>query len=174
MTCHRLWVLAAEVMRVMLEAGSQGRLGSQAHIPDVEGVWFEFVQNVSNRIFPCFHSNLTYLGYFRRLRFREGEMSTLKGTVNSMVDQLSTFTLEVTRVVLEVGMQGILGGQAYVEGVQETWANLTQNMNICKMASKLTDQVHSKFVVWLWETRRFWQAGKHCAGRDARFEHPCK
>ena len=89
----------------------------------------------------------------------EGEMSTLKGTVNSMVDQLSAFASEVTRVALEVGTQGILGGQARVEGVQGTWADLTRNVNVClffpilqllvlmifrqKMASNLTDQVRS-------------------------------
>ena len=61
----------------------------------------------------------------------EGEMSTLKGTVNSMVDQLSAFASEVTRVALEVGTQGILGGQARVEGVQGTWADLTRNVNVC-------------------------------------------
>jgi osomolarity two-component system, sensor histidine kinase NIK1 len=93
----------------------------------------------------------------------EGEMATLKGTVNSMVDQLSAFASEVTRVALEVGTQGILGGQARVEGVQGTWADLTRNVNVglfgplCnvvlrrtlislftqKMASNLTDQVRS-------------------------------
>lgn len=63
----------------------------------------------------------------------EGEMSTLKSTVNSMVDhwQLSAFASEVTRVALEVGTQGILGGQARVEGtVQGTWADLTRNVNV--------------------------------------------
>lgn len=60
----------------------------------------------------------------------EGEMLTLKETVNSMVDQLSTFASEVTRVALEVGTQGILGGQARVEGVQGTWAALTKNVNV--------------------------------------------
>lgn len=60
----------------------------------------------------------------------EGEMSTLKRTVNSMVDQLSAFASEVTRVALEVGTQGILGGQARVEGVQGTWADLTRNVNV--------------------------------------------
>jgi hypothetical protein len=52
------------------------------------------------------------------------------GTVNSMVDQLSAFASEVTRVALEVGTQGILGGQAKVEGVQGTWADLTRNVNV--------------------------------------------
>ena len=60
----------------------------------------------------------------------EGEMATLKETVNSMVDQLSTFASEVTRVALEVGTQGILGGQARVKGVQGTWADLTRNVNV--------------------------------------------
>ena len=60
----------------------------------------------------------------------EGEMATLKGTVNSMVDQLGAFAAEVTRVALEVGTQGILGGQARVEGVQGTWADLTRNVNV--------------------------------------------
>ena len=90
----------------------------------------------------------------------EGEMLTLKRTVNSMVDQLSAFASEVTRVALEVGTQGILGGQARVEGVQGTWADLTRNVNVSssamivvverlnddtaqKMATNLTDQVRS-------------------------------
>jgi osomolarity two-component system sensor histidine kinase NIK1 len=65
----------------------------------------------------------------------EGEMATLKGTVNSMVDQLGAFAAEVTRVALEVGTQGILGGQARVEGVQGTWADLTRNVNVRTVAS---------------------------------------
>jgi len=60
----------------------------------------------------------------------EGEMATVKTTVNSMVDQLSVFASEMTRVALEVGTQGILGGQARVEGVQGTWADLTLNVNV--------------------------------------------
>jgi osomolarity two-component system, sensor histidine kinase NIK1 len=60
----------------------------------------------------------------------EGEMATLKSTVNSMVGQLSAFASEVTRVALEVGTQGILGGQARVEGAQGTWADLTLNVNV--------------------------------------------
>ena len=63
----------------------------------------------------------------------EGEMATLKTTVNSMVDQLSAFASEVTRVALEVGTQGILGGQARVEGVQGTWADLTLNVNVSSL-----------------------------------------
>ena len=71
----------------------------------------------------------------------EGEMHQLKTTVNSMVDDLNSFASEVTRVALEVGTQGILGGQATVEGVKGTWADLTRNVN--RMASNLTNQVRS-------------------------------
>ncbi|KAF9459630.1 hypothetical protein BDZ94DRAFT_1171284 [Collybia nuda] len=147
----RLRALAAEVTRVTLEVGSQGKLGGQAHVPDVEGVWFELVRNV-NRMCSSLTDQVRSIAVVTTAVARgdltqkieiqvEGEMSTLKGTVNSMVDQLSAFASEVTRVALEVGTQGILGGQAKVEGVQGTWADLTRNVN--KMASNLTDQVRS-------------------------------
>jgi osomolarity two-component system, sensor histidine kinase NIK1 len=60
----------------------------------------------------------------------EGEMLTLKETVNKMVDQLSGFASEVTRVAQEVGTQGILGGQAVVQGAEGTWESLTRNVNV--------------------------------------------
>jgi osomolarity two-component system, sensor histidine kinase NIK1 len=155
----RLRALAAEVTRVTLEVGSQGKLGGQAHVPDVEGVWFELVRNVSTLVLLLFCTCLL-MAYMQVNRMCssltdqvrsianvttavakgdltqkieievEGEMSTLKRTVNSMVDQLSAFASEVTRVALEVGTQGILGGQARVEGVQGTWADLTRNVNV--------------------------------------------
>ncbi|KAJ7457502.1 hypothetical protein FB451DRAFT_1509825, partial [Mycena latifolia] len=75
----------------------------------------------------------------------EGEINTLKDTVNRMVDQLSAFASEVTRVALEVGTEGKLGGQARVEGVQGTWKDLTDNVN--KMASNLMGQVRSISLV---------------------------
>ncbi|KAF4582712.1 hypothetical protein EYR40_002636 [Pleurotus pulmonarius] len=147
----RLRALAAEVTRVTLEVGSQGKLGGQAHVPDVEGVWYELVRNV-NRMCSSLTDQVRSIANVttavakgdltQKIEIQvEGEMSTLKGTVNSMVDQLSAFASEVTRVALEVGTQGILGGQAKVEGVQGTWADLTRNVN--KMASNLTDQVRS-------------------------------
>ncbi|KIJ43263.1 hypothetical protein M422DRAFT_253466 [Sphaerobolus stellatus SS14] len=71
----------------------------------------------------------------------EGEMATLKDTVNRVVDQLSTFASEITRVMLEVGMEGILSGQAVVTDVQRTWADLTRNVN--NMATSLKNQVRS-------------------------------
>ncbi|KAG6333867.1 hypothetical protein ID866_5222 [Astraeus odoratus] len=147
----RLRALAAEVTRVTLEVGSQGKLGGQAHVPDVEGVWFELVRNV-NRMCSSLTDQVRSIAVVttavakgnltQKIEIQvEGEMLTLKQTVNSMVDQLSAFASEVTRVALEVGTQGILGGQARVEGAQGTWADLTRNVN--KMASNLTDQVRS-------------------------------
>ncbi|KAH9058068.1 hypothetical protein EDB87DRAFT_1564499 [Lactarius vividus] len=147
----RLRALAAEVTRVTLEVGSQGILGGQAHVPDVEGVWLELTRNV-NRMCSSLTDQVRSIATVttavaqgdltRKIEIQvEGEMATLKTTVNSMVDQLSAFASEVTRVALEVGTQGILGGQARVEGVQGTWADLTLNVN--KMASNLTDQVRS-------------------------------
>lgn len=147
----RLRALAAEVTRVTLEVGSQGKLGGQAHVPDVEGVWFELVRNV-NRMCSSLTDQVRSIAKVTTAVAKgdltqkveievEGEMLTLKQTVNSMVGQLGAFASEVTRVALEVGTQGILGGQARVEGAQGTWADLTRNVN--KMASNLTDQVRS-------------------------------
>ncbi|KAF9254420.1 hypothetical protein L218DRAFT_886343 [Marasmius fiardii PR-910] len=147
----RLRALAAEVTRVTLEVGSQGKLGGQANVPDVEGVWFELVRNV-NRMCSSITDQVRSIAIVttavaggdltQKIEIQvEGEMATLKKTVNNMVDQLGAFASEVTRVALEVGTQGILGGQARVEGVQGTWADLTRNVN--KMASNLTNQVRS-------------------------------
>jgi len=136
----RLRSLAAEVTRVSLEVGTEGKLGGQAVVADVEGVWQELTTNVNKM---C--SNLTNqvrsiavvttavakgdLSQMIEIEV-EGEMATLKDTVNSMVAQLNTFASEVTRVALEVGTMGVLGGQATVEGVQGTWAELTDNVNV--------------------------------------------
>lgn len=147
----RLRALAAEVTRVTLEVGSQGKLGGQANVPDVEGVWFELVRNV-NRMCSSLTDQVRSIASVttavaegdltRKVEIEvEGEMQQLKRTVNSMVDDLNAFAGEVTRVALEVGTQGILGGQATVEGVKGTWADLTKNVN--KMATNLTDQVRS-------------------------------
>ncbi|KAG1856985.1 hypothetical protein DFJ58DRAFT_783872 [Suillus subalutaceus] len=131
--------------RVTLEVGSQGKLG------DVQGVWFELVRNV-NRMCSSLTDQVRSIANVTTAVARgdltqkieiqvEGEMSTLKGTVNSMVDQLSAFASEVTRVALEVGTQGILGGQARVEGVQGTWADLTRNVNVIRSISEVTKAV---------------------------------
>ncbi|KAG7442614.1 uncharacterized protein BT62DRAFT_905400 [Guyanagaster necrorhizus] len=147
----RLRALAAEVTRVTLEVGSQGKLGGQADVPDVEGVWFELVRNVNRmclsltdqvRSIASVTTAVAQGDLTRKVEIEvEGEMQQLKTTFNSMVDDLNAFAGEVTRVALEVGTQGILGGQATVEGVQGTWADLTRNVN--RMATNLTDQVRS-------------------------------
>ncbi|KAK0240895.1 hypothetical protein EDD85DRAFT_383241 [Armillaria nabsnona] len=147
----RLRALAAEVTRVTLEVGSQGKLGGQANVPDVEGVWFELVRNVNRmclsltdqvRSIASVTTAVAQGDLTRKVEIEvEGEMQQLKTTFNSMVDDLNAFAGEVTRVALEVGTQGILGGQATVEGVKGTWADLTRNVN--KMATNLTDQVRS-------------------------------
>ncbi|KAK0232780.1 hypothetical protein IW262DRAFT_1257541 [Armillaria fumosa] len=147
----RLRALAAEVTRVTLEVGSQGKLGGQVTVEDVEGVWFELVKNVNRmclsltdqvRSIASVTTAVAEGDLTRKVEIEvEGEMHQLKATVNSMVDDLNAFASEVTRVALEVGTQGILGGQAKVEGVKGTWADLTRNVN--KMANNLTDQVRS-------------------------------
>ncbi|KAG9087983.1 hypothetical protein FRC06_002273 [Ceratobasidium sp. 370] len=147
----RLRMFAGEVTRVALDVGSRGILGGQASVPDVEGVWQELTDNV-NRMCSNLTNQVRSIALVttavaegdltRKIEIEvEGEMLTLKNTVNSMVDQLSTFASEVTRVALEVGSMGILGGQAKVEGVKGTWADLTRNVN--NMASNLTNQVRS-------------------------------
>ncbi|KAF8810627.1 hypothetical protein BYT27DRAFT_7253620 [Phlegmacium glaucopus] len=131
----RLRALAVGVVQVTLRVGSKGKLGGQVHVSDAEG---SVVVLGAER-----QSNVGDLTQKIEISV-QGEMSTLKGTVNPMVDHLSAFASEVTRVALEVGTQGILGGQARVESVQGTLADLTRNVN--KMASNLTDQVSSTLM----------------------------
>ncbi|KIM76544.1 hypothetical protein PILCRDRAFT_98726 [Piloderma croceum F 1598] len=127
-----LRALAAEVTRVTLEVGSQGKLGGQAHVPDVEGVWFELVRNVKRM---C--SSMT-----DQLQSIANVTTTFaKGDLTQKIEiELSAFASEVTRVALEVGTQVILGGLARVEGVQGTWADLTRNVN-CVPSREVTKAV---------------------------------
>ncbi|GJJ14452.1 hypothetical protein Clacol_008716 [Clathrus columnatus] len=147
----QLRTLASEVTRVTLEVGSQGKLGGMAEVPGVEGVWRELTYNVNQmcsnltnqvRSIAIVTTAVAQGNLTQKVEIQvEGEMATLKDTVNKMVDQLSTFASEVTRVALEVGTEGILGGQAVVADVQGTWADLTRNVN--NMATNLTNQVRS-------------------------------
>jgi HAMP domain-containing protein/signal transduction histidine kinase/CheY-like chemotaxis protein len=142
---------ASEVTRVALEVGTEGRLGGQATVKDVGGVWKNLTDSVNQMA-----SNLT--GQVRNIASVttavakgdlskkvtvdvRGEMLELKNTVNTMVDQLNSFGSEVTRVALEVGTEGKLGGQAKVSGVGGTWKDLTDSVN--QMASNLTNQVRN-------------------------------
>ena len=142
---------AAEVTRVAREVGTEGILGGQAEVPGVAGTWKDLTDNVN-----FMASNLT--DQVRNIAqvttaVAEGDLSQkitvdargeileLKSTVNTMVDQLSAFAAQVTRVAREVGTEGILGGQADVPGVAGTWKDLTDNVNF--MARNLTDQVRN-------------------------------
>jgi HAMP domain-containing protein len=147
----QLNVFAAEVTRVAKEVGTDGKLGGQALVPNVDGTWMDLTDNVNHMA-----TNLTNqvrsiaevtkavaLGDLSKKIEVEsgGEILDLKNIVNDMVDQLRIFASEVTRVSKEVGTEGKLGGQAMVEGVAGTWLNLTDNVNI--MAANLTNQVRS-------------------------------
>jgi signal transduction histidine kinase/HAMP domain-containing protein/CheY-like chemotaxis protein len=142
---------ADEVTRVAREVGTEGRLGGQADVKEVSGTWKDLTESVN-----VMAANLTdqvrsiaevttavALGDLtQKIRVdARGEILELKETINTMVDQLSAFADEVTRVAREVGTQGNLGGQAVVRGVSGTWKDLTDNVNV--MASNLTAQVRS-------------------------------
>jgi HAMP domain-containing protein/CheY-like chemotaxis protein/signal transduction histidine kinase len=145
----QLRAFSSEVTRVAREVGTEGKLGGQAQVPGVAGVWKDLADNVN-----FMASNLTTQvrniadvtkavaagDLTKQITVDvKGEILELKNTVNTMVDQLSSFADEVTRVAREVGTEGKLGGQAMVKGVSGTWKNLTDNVN--SMASNLTDQV---------------------------------
>ncbi|MGH3212687.1 MAG: HAMP domain-containing protein, partial [Trebonia sp.] len=146
-----LSAFAGEVTRVAREVGTEGRLGGQADVQGVSGTWKDLTESVN-----VMAANLTVqvrsiaevttavakgdLSQKIRVDAR-GEILELKETINTMVDQLSSFAGEVTRVAREVGTQGKLGGQANVSGVSGTWGDLTDNVNV--MASNLTVQVRS-------------------------------
>jgi HAMP domain-containing protein/CheY-like chemotaxis protein/signal transduction histidine kinase len=145
----QLNAFAAEVTRVAREVGTDGKLGGQAEVKGVAGVWKNLTDNVN-----AMAGNLTAqvrniaevttavatgdLSKKITVDVR-GEILELKNTINAMVDQLNAFAAEVTRVAKEVGTDGKLGGQAEVKGVAGTWKNLTDNVNA--MASNLTAQV---------------------------------
>ena len=142
---------AAEVTRVAREVGTEGRLGGQADVQGVAGTWKDLTDSVNSMA-----SNLTAQvrniadvttavangDLSRKITVDvKGEILELKNTVNTMVDQLSSFAAEVTRVAREVGTEGALGGQADVKGVAGTWKDLTDSVNF--MASNLTAQVRN-------------------------------
>jgi HAMP domain-containing protein/CheY-like chemotaxis protein/signal transduction histidine kinase len=146
-----LRIFAGEVTRVAKEVGTEGKLGGQAEVPDVAGTWKDLTDNVN-----FMASNLT--GQVRNIADvttavargdlsrkitadAKGEILELKNTINIMVDQLSAFAAEVTRVAREVGTEGKLGGQANVPGVAGTWKDLTDNVNT--LAGNLTSQVRN-------------------------------
>src|SRR5207249_7647141 len=125
----------SEVTRVAREVGSEGKLGGQAAVEGVGGVWKDLTDSVNQMA-----SNLTAQvrniaevttavargELSRKITVDvKGEILELKNTINTMVDQLNAFASEVTRVAREVGTEGKLGGQAQVPGVAGTWKDLT-------------------------------------------------
>src|ERR1700744_1035457 len=147
----QLDLFTSEVTRVSREVGTEGKLGGQAYVPGVTGTWKDLTDNVN-----AMAGNLT--GQVRNIAQvatavakgdlsqkidvdARGEILELKSTLNTMVDQLSSFADEVTRVAREVGTEGKLGGQAEVPEVAGTWKDLTDNVN--SMANNLTGQVRN-------------------------------
>jgi HAMP domain-containing protein/CheY-like chemotaxis protein/signal transduction histidine kinase len=148
---QQLGVFTDEVTRVAREVGIDGKLGGQAQIKEVGGVWKELTESVNSMA-----SNLTAQvrniadvtiavasgDLSRKITVDvRGEILQLKEAINTMVDQLRSFASEVTRVAREVGTEGKLGGQAVVPGVAGTWKDLTDNVNL--LAANLTTQVRN-------------------------------
>ena len=147
----QLSVFTSEVTRVAREVGTEGKLGGQAQVREVTGVWKDLTESVNSMA-----SNLTAqvrniaevtiavangdLSKKITVDVR-GEILQLKEAINTMVDQLRSFASEVTRVAREVGTEGKLGGQAIVPGVAGTWKDLTDSVNA--MCGNLTDQVRN-------------------------------
>nr|WP_112772488.1 HAMP domain-containing protein [Ensifer adhaerens] len=147
----QLSVFTSEVTRVAREVGTDGKLGGQAQVPEVTGVWKDLTESVNSMA-----SNLTAqvrniaevtiavangdLSKKITVDVR-GEILQLKEAINTMVDQLRSFASEVTRVAREVGTEGKLGGQALVPGVAGTWKDLTDSVNA--MCGNLTAQVRN-------------------------------
>jgi signal transduction histidine kinase/CheY-like chemotaxis protein/HAMP domain-containing protein len=142
---------ASEVSRVAREVGTEGRLGGQAQVRGMNGIWKDLTDNVN-----VMASNLTAQvrniaevttavargDLSKKITVDvKGEIQELKDTINVMVDQLSSFASEVTRVAREVGTEGRLGGQASVPGASGTWKDLTENVN--QLAANLTTQVRA-------------------------------
>ncbi len=143
----QLSAFAAEVTRVAKEVGTEGKLGGQAQVEGVSGTWRGLTENVN-----LMADNLTAQvrsiaevttavakgDLTQKITIEtKGEIARLASTINTMVDQLSSFAAEVTRVAKEVGTEGKLGGQAEVEGVSGTWRGLTDNVNL--LANNLTE-----------------------------------
>ncbi|MEU6123524.1 HAMP domain-containing protein [Streptomyces sp. NPDC047123] len=147
----QLSAFADEVTRVAREVGTEGNLGGRAQVRGVSGVWKDLTDNVNFmadnltsqvRNIALVSTAVAQGDLGKKITVEaKGEILELKSTINTMVDQLSAFADEVTRVAREVGTEGNLGGQAQVRGVSGVWKDLTDNVNF--MASNLTSQVRN-------------------------------
>ncbi|WP_088383994.1 HAMP domain-containing protein [Roseateles aquatilis] len=148
---EQLGDFSAEVTRVAREVGTEGKLGGQAEVKGVAGTWKDLTDSVNSmagnltdqvRNIADVTTAVAQGDLSKKIDVDvKGEFLTLKNTINTMVDQLRSFASEVTRVAREVGTEGILGGQARVEGVSGTWKDLTDSVN--SMAGNLTSQVRN-------------------------------
>src|SRR5580765_3332444 len=151
----QLSVFTSEVTRVAREVGTEGKLGGQAQVKGVSGVWKDLtesvnqmagnltaqVRNIADVTIAVANGDLS-----KKITVDvRGEILQLKEAINTMVDQLRGFAAEVTRVAREVGTDGKLGGQAVVPGVAGTWKDLTDSVNA--MAGNLTGQVRNSAQV---------------------------
>src|SRR5205085_2009962 len=146
---EQLGTFASEVTRVAREVGTEGKLGGQAEVKGVAGTWKDLTDSVNFmaanltaqvRKIGSATSSVADDDLTKKITVDvKGEILELKNTINTMVDQLSSFAAEVTRVAREVGTEGKLGGQADVKGVAGTWKDLTDSVNF--MAANLTAQV---------------------------------
>ncbi|HEY2320987.1 MAG TPA: HAMP domain-containing protein, partial [Solirubrobacteraceae bacterium] len=147
----QLSAFADEVTRVAREVGTEGKLGGQAEVQGVSGTWKDLTESV-NFMASNLTSQVRNIAQVTTAVAQgdltqkitvdvKGEILELKNTINTMVEQLSSFADEVTRVAREVGTEGVLGGQAEVQGVSGTWRGLTESVNA--MANNLTDQVRN-------------------------------
>ncbi len=144
---EQLGDFSAEVTRVAREVGTEGKLGGQAKVKGVAGTWKDLTDSVNSmagnltdqvRNIADVTTAVAKGDLSKKIEVDvKGEFLTLKNTINTMVDQLRSFASEVTRVAREVGTEGMLGGQARVEGVSGTWKDLTDSVN--SMAGNLTE-----------------------------------
>src|SRR4051795_12163208 len=147
----QLNAFAGEVSRVAKEVGTEGKLGGQAQVKGVGGVWKDLTDNVNsmaanltsqvrsvaNVVTAVAHGDLD-----RKLTVEaKGEVAALAETINGMIDTLAVFAEQVTNVAREVGSEGKLGGQARVPGAAGLWKDLTDNVN--RRAANLTTQVRA-------------------------------
>ncbi len=147
----QLNAFAGEVTRVAREVGTEGKLGGQADVRGVAGTWKDLTDSVNSMASNLTNQVRNIAGVTTAVAKGDlttkitvdarGEILELKNTINTMVDQLSSFAAEVTRVAREVGTEGKLGGQADVKDVAGTWKDLTDSVN--SMAANLTMQVRN-------------------------------
>lgn len=145
----QLQQFAREVTKIAREVGTEGKLGGQATVHDVEGTWRDLTENVNGmamnlttqvREIAKVTTAVAKGDLTKKIGVEvQGEIASLKDTINTMVDRLGTFAFEVSKVAREVGTDGTLGGQAQVDNVEGKWKDLTENVNT--MASNLTSQV---------------------------------